>query len=68
MELKSNWFSGNGFKGKKTIRDYKEIDFKVMDFTVMDFTKMVFKEMEFEDKTIMDSLQINLKEKNSNGF
>ena len=47
MELKSNWFSGNGFKGKKTIRDYKEIDFKVMDFTVMNFKKMVFKEIEF---------------------
>ena len=34
----------------------------------MDFKKMVLKEMEFEEKTIMDFMEMNLNEKNSNGF
>ena len=34
----------------------------------MDFKKMVFKEIEFEDKTIMDFMEMNLKETKSNGF
>ena len=37
-------------------------------FTVMDFKKMVFKEIEFEEKTIIDLMEMHLKEKKSNGF